>query len=95
MHSVNEKIARCQKLLEGLPGIELTRRQQEELYNTSVAQLQRKQYDAAKSMFTDCFHREILHQIHNMKVFQGESSDPLAQNEDKMLIDDGNSTTST
>lgn len=44
MNALNEKINRCQKLLETLPGIELSRHQQQEIFEANQATLKRKQY---------------------------------------------------
>ena len=43
VNALNEKILKCQKILESLSGIELSRQQQQEIYDINCATLKKKQ----------------------------------------------------
>lgn len=48
--ALNDKLARCKQVIEGLPGTELTRTQQEQLYQKYEQKLKRKWYSFLLSM---------------------------------------------
>eukprot|EP00026_Physarum_polycephalum_P019833 Phypoly_transcript_22039.p1 GENE.Phypoly_transcript_22039~~Phypoly_transcript_22039.p1 ORF type:complete len:112 (+),score=19.08 Phypoly_transcript_22039:155-490(+) len=55
VNALNEKILKCQKILESLSGIELSRQQQQEIYDANCATLKKKQ--------------ELLEQYQHLSVF--------------------------
>lgn len=44
VNALNEKILKCQKILESLPGIELSQQQQQEIYDANCATVKMKRY---------------------------------------------------